>query len=381
MMKLLIIMTFMALPALGASGPGTYGPGLGGDALANTTLGPGGNEVSLRFRAEPGGVLQGIRPFIIWSFRKTGYHGGTGGILKVDVQTDDGSQEHLPSGKVLASSVQRLYIVPASDQFYPLITFDRAPVLTPGVLYHAVFSNPHPQREVNFVSVNAMFSKVADSPRQPTLKDEDWGMLIRNARHPVWAVRQTPGTREGFTPILEVTYDRGSQGVGYMDLWLGAGQPIGGPARVGEVFTVGGPSRRATAVRVRVRRLAGSLPLAIRLETPEGQPIAETTGGEALVTSAAHALGGCAWVTASFKTPVPLVIGRAYRLVLAAPQAASFEAFPLRKGADKGFTPATFFGDGYAEFNDGRGWKGWEQWGQKNRTDSDLQFLFVLDAQ
>jgi len=44
----------------------------------------------------------------------------------------------------------------------------------------------------------------------------------------------------------------------------------------------------------------------------------------------------------------------------------------------QGFTAATLFADGHAEFNDGEGWKGWEQWGQKNRLDSDLQFYFNL---
>jgi len=31
---------------------------------------------------------------------------------------------------------------------------------------------------------------------------------------------------------------------------------------------------------------------------------------------------------------------------------------------DKGFSDATLFPDGHAEFSDGGSWAGWEQWGQ-----------------
>jgi len=377
-MKNLLLLAFPLL--LGAQ-PATYGPGLQGDSLANTTLGPSGNEVSCRFRAEPGGTLRGIRPFIIWSFRKAGYHGGTGGMLKVELQADDGSTAHLPSGQALATSVQRLYIVPASDQFYPLITFDRNPALTRGAFYHVVFSNPHPLGEENFVSVNAIFSKVADRPRQPTRGDDDWAMLFRNKLHPAWTLRRTPGTGEGFTPIMEVSYAQGAgQGVGYMEIWMGAARPIGGASRVGELFTVRGGPKRIAGVAVRVRRLSGAGPLALRLETAAGKLLAEGRGGEDLAATPSGSLGGCGWVRAAFPAPITLDPGQTCRLVLAAAEDSRFEAFPLRKGTDKGFTNATVFGDGHAEFTKDGTWVGWEQWGKGGRTDSDLQFYFELNV-
>jgi hypothetical protein len=66
--------------------------------------------------------------------------------------------------------------------------------------------------------------------------------------------------------------------------------------------------------------------------------------------------------------------------VLAAAEPGAFEAFPLRKGGDKGFAPSTFFPDGHAEFDDGRGWRGWTQWGRDGRIDSDLQFYFRIEG-
>ena len=88
--------------------------------------------MSCRFRADPGGVFQGARPFLIWSFKRKGYHAGSGGTLKVELQTDDGTPVHRPSGQVLATNVRRMALMATSDQFYPQMTFDRAPVLVPG---------------------------------------------------------------------------------------------------------------------------------------------------------------------------------------------------------------------------------------------------------
>jgi hypothetical protein len=76
---------------------------------------------------------------------------------------------------------------------------------------------------------------------------------------------------------------------------------------------------------------------------------------------------------------VTLVPGRSYHLVLGAPATARYEAFPMRKGSDKGFSAATLFSDGHAECTDGRGWTGWTQWGKADRSDADLQFFFQVD--
>ena len=384
---LLICLLPLWLPARAA----IYGPGIQADSLANTPIGPYGNQVSYRFRADPGGRLRGIRPFIIWSFRKAGYHAGTGGNLKVEIQEDDGTPAHRPSGKVLAVNVQRLLLVPASADFYPFITFDRTPVLARGSLYHVVFSNIHPHKETNFVSVNALFARDAGAPLQPAQGDDGWAMLFHNTGHPEWVPRRTPGTREGFTPILEVSYAQGAQGLGYMEVWMGAAMPISGAARVGEVFTVSGGPRRVASVAVRVRRLAGSEPLRLTLEEVMGggsgkppatlvrQVCAGSAGqGPLPAISAPGSLGGCAWTTFPLPGPVQLLPGRTYRLVLAAPASARYEAFPLRKGSDKGFTGAALFTDGHAQFDPGTGWRGWTQWGRQDRPDADLQFYFRL---
>ena len=376
-------LALLLLNPLGAWAQGVfYGSCIQADALANTPIGKAGLSVSYRFRAKPGGPLQAIRPYLIWSFRKQGYHAGTGGLLKVELQTDDGSAAHLPSGKALAMVVQRMSIVPTSDRFFPQLFFDRAPLLEAGKLYHVVFTNTDPDPEGNFVSVNALFNRDAGTPQQPGLPDTDWAMLFRSTAKPAWVLRCTPGEHESFTPILEVDYANGqSQGMGYIEFWMGAPKPIAGAAAVREVFTVTGPARRASSVSVRVRRLEGHAPLQVTLERGDGQVLASGQGeGRELSPSPTGSLGGCAWVTCAFLGEVLLSPGKTYHLVLTCPGPGRFEAFPMRKGTDKGFSDATLFGDGHAEANDGHGWAGWEQWGKRGLTNADLQFYFACAA-
>ncbi len=108
-------LTLLSLLPLGLHGQGdSYGPGLRADSLANTPIGKAGIQVSCRFRADPGGVFQGARPFLIWSFKRKGYHAGSGGTLKVELQTDDGTPVHRPSGQVLATNVRRMALMATS---------------------------------------------------------------------------------------------------------------------------------------------------------------------------------------------------------------------------------------------------------------------------
>jgi hypothetical protein len=356
-----------------------YGSCRQADSLANTPIGKGGVQVSCRFRANPGGVFQAIRPYLIWSFAKKGYHAGSGGTLKVELQTDDGSAAHLPTGQVLATNVQRMSLVPTSDRFFPQMFFDKAPVLKAGDFYHLVISNTDPDPEGNFVSVNALFNKEGSTPQQPGLADTDWGMLFRSKAKPAWVVRRTPGTGESFTPILEVDYANGrSQGMGYVEFWMGAPKAISGRAAVRETFTVTGPPRKVASVSVRVRRLSGTAPLAAALEQGDGKVVVAGKGdGTSLTPCASGTLGGCGWTTFALPGQPTLAPGKTYHLVLTCPGPGAYEAFPMRKGTDKGFSDATLFGDGHAEFDDGHGWAGWEQWGKKGLTNADLQFYFT----
>jgi hypothetical protein len=61
-------------------------------------------------------------------------------------------------------------------------------------------------------------------------------------------------------------------------------------------------------------------------------------------------------------------------LTASASSSSAYEAFPIRKGNEFGFSRTLVFSAGYAQFNDGDGWIGWDQWGGRDRRNSDLQF-------
>src|SRR4051794_20249801 len=86
---------------------GCYGPGLGADGLANTTVGQYGNPgnvVSYRFRAHHTGAVQSLHVYIVGP-TFPGYGAGTGGKIQITFQTDDGTSAHNPSGTVLSTYI------------------------------------------------------------------------------------------------------------------------------------------------------------------------------------------------------------------------------------------------------------------------------------
>jgi len=352
---------------------GHYGSGLNVDALANTPVGRSSSyQVSYRIRANHTGPLQAIRPFFIWSYTTPGYALGTGGTIQVQLQTDDGSANHVPSGTTLASLT---YAKPVNDTigFYPLLAFASMPTLQSGSLYHLVFTNIDADPVNNWVCLDSAYMDYAGSPMQPTVADLDLATLWRTGSTGTWSLRKT-GPTESFTPIVELDYaDGASQGQGYMEFWIGDAKNISGTKGVRETFTVTGSDRLVSTMAVRVKPVSGTSPLTLRLEQGDGTLIdQETVSGITLIPG----LSGASWAKATLATPRTLKAGQTYHLVLSAPADTVYTAYPMRKGSDKGFKSTTLFTDGYAQFNPGTGWTGWDQWGQPNRLDSDLQFYF-----
>jgi hypothetical protein len=342
-----------------------YGPGLNADALANTQVGgPGGNAVSQRFRAGSSGPLLSVRVFLIWDLHKPGYCAGTGGTVRVDLLADDGSASHLPAGPPLASATYGNIL--ASD-FYPLLTFAQPATLAAGALYHLRFTNVDPDPVANYVSVDSLYTDAQTAPIQPVASDLDAAVLLRQGSSP-WQVRP------GFTPVAEYRLATGSQGQGYMEVWSGNAKAISGQAMVRERFTVSGPSFTTSRVMVRLRRDAGASALTLRMELGDG-----TTLMTCAQPAASALLGASSWVTFPLPAPLTLATGGTYHLALECPGDTRYSAFPYRKGTDKGFSGATLFLDGYAQFTTTGpgGWAGWDQWGQPDRRDGDLQFLFL----
>jgi hypothetical protein len=310
---------------------------------------------------------------VVNSDGRDGYSGGTGGRLRVSLAADAGRPRHVPAGRSLATAV----VAAPSRDSWPLVRFAKAPKVVAGRYYHVVFTNDDPNPRDNYVSINALLSYGHDeaSPRTP----DGLAVLLGSTRDggatpSQWETRtEQPGQR--YAPILDVSGGRPGQhlGLGYMEVWSGNPKPIGGDAQVRQLLGRG-PSRAISGAWLRVRRQAGaSAPLQLRIGPSSGGALASAS-----IPAAAIPADGERWVRVRFAHPVRAP-GRSLALTAAAAAPSSYEAFPIRKGVEFGFDPRGVFTAGYAQFTRGPGeWTGWDQWGQPNRHDGDLQFAIEL---
>jgi hypothetical protein len=185
--------------------------------------------------------------------------------------------------------------------------------------------------------------------------------------------------RLGYTPIYQFQFSNGvTEGIGYIEGWVGTPEPIAGPLAVRETFTVSGSARTVDAVAVRAARVSGNDPLVVRFENANGVLIEETSIPAASIPESSPVAPSYFWARVPLASSYTLEPGQTYHLVLEATATSIYEAFPIRKGSFYGFQPTTFFPDGYAEFELLASWHGWSQWGATNRIDGDLQFYFSV---
>lgn len=345
-----------------------YGSGLASDSLNNTRIGPYGLECSYRFRAEYSAPLSGCRPYIIFTSTKPGYSGGTGGTLRFRLERDDGTADHLPSGRVLGQATET---TPLDNGSFPLIQFASPVLLRAGQLYHIVVDNTDSSPSVNYVSTDHLFlnsPNAAPAPMQPTLSDTDWAELVES-NSSGWAVDRRN------TPILALYYSDGStQGMGYMEVWVGSPHTVSGQDSVREIFTVSGSSRTVSALHVRIKRDSGTDPLLVRIEKNDGTQVVQAS------VSASSVPTSYQWITCALPASPTLAAGGSYRLVLQTAPTSTYEAYPIRRGVYYSFPDTTFFHDGYAQYTTGSTWFGWNQWGVNDRKEQDLQFYFDVSA-
>ena len=339
------------------------------DALGNTVIG-GADRTALafRFRATWTGSVVAVRVYVIRNVNgRTGYSEGNLGTLRVTLQADSGRAPHVPVGRSLATVRFR----PADRGFFPLLRFAKPAHVVAGRLYHVVFSNVDPDPARNYVSINALYS-ASRLGRGPAVPD---GLAVAegdrgDAGRTVWQPRRSR-PHEYYLPIIDIVGAGKGQhdGLGYMEVW--DPKPIGAAAKVRQLLHApGGRTTRVDGAWLRVRRRdATGAPLVLRLERPDGQALASATLAPGDVPS-----DGAGWVHVRFSQPASLAPDTDFALTATAAAASSYEAFPIRKGTGFGFDPKTFFDHGYAQFNGGGGWTGWEQWGARDRRNSDLQF-------
>ena len=193
-----------------ADSSSTYGEVFNADGLANLEIGKSsGRTVDYRFRAQHSGTMASARFFFV--FRGLGYYAGNGGQVQIDVEADDGTTNHRPSGVSLANA---LITNPLSNNF-PRVTFNQSVSVQAGQLYHFVFTNPYSDPINNYVSIDDIYNEARVPNMQPTVSDTDLAVLFKDGSNPL-------AINYGHTPIFDayITGAGGTnytEGVGYID--------------------------------------------------------------------------------------------------------------------------------------------------------------------
>jgi hypothetical protein len=361
----------------GSAAPGgtaAFGSGslIGADSLSNTTIGgPKATVLAFRFRAGWTGRVRAVRFHVIFNTDgRTGYSGGTHGVLRVALAPDAGDGRHAPARRTLG----RVSMRPTPGDEWPLVRFARPVRVDAGRFYYVVFTNVDPDPRTNYTSVNS-FVQHGQGEAAPRVPD-GLGVLLStspDAGRTAAAWRSRAILRhDRYVPILEVLGSGPKQrlGAGYIEAWESAPRTIGGAAGVRQLFRTAARPAEVTGAWLRVQRLGqASAPLELSLETPSGSPLASSQAAAPGISNES-----LEWVHVRFARPARLQPGALVALRAAAPAPSAYTTFPVRKGADFGFDPQTFFDRGYAQFTDGAGWTGWEQWDVQDRHDGDLQF-------
>ncbi len=339
---------------------GIYGSALNVDTKANLQVGwTDRARLAHRFRAGTSSTITSVR------FAQRGgsvYSGGTGGTLRISIQTD---ADGLPSGTLLGSATWEPGNPSQSWSTYEAVPFPVPVAVTRDQLYHVVFENTDPDPERNYISVNELFVYGAKlTPRQPAFADEDYAVLYATPTD--WKVQTN------YTADMDIAYADGSHdGVGYIQNMTEYFGTISGASSVREHFTVIGNGRIVTSAFVRVRRTSGSDPLIISIR--QGETVlasGEVPATDVPVSAAGNDDGGSVWASITFPV-LTLVAGTTYDLVLTTAASSAYTAAPIREGTDVGMaSPAFRDGTGQGS-SDGSRWTD-----LFDRSPVDLQFYF-----
>lgn len=356
-----------------------YGEKWGADGLANTTVNASDPQSSYRFQAVHSGILDSVHTFFICA---PGYGAGTGGSYRVDLETDDGTVNHFPSGSVLATATE---LSPTSN--FTTETFVSPATISTGNLYHVVYTNIDASPSANYCSLDMMWwSNPAPDPWQITISDLAWAHICNcggSIASPAWHLRSgaTPGDGGNYMPTLELAYDDGATvGNGYMESWINTSRKTitGANQTREEILAVSGGDKTVTSITIRMKKDSGTDPLTVTLKTGAGATIESGTIPAASFVPSGEA--GDNWVTYNFSSPRILTNGSAYNLILSTPGTSEYSQFPLRKGITHNFDSGTFFADGHAQFSTdtGASFSNWPDESANPSAEADMQFFFAL---
>lgn len=320
----------------------TFGAGWTLDSLANVEIGRFvGRVVDYRFRADHSGTFSAIQLYFIFRTNCDNcYSDGDGGIIQIQVCSDDGSPLHLPSMTVLGSTI----VTNPFLQWNRTVSFQQPVAVTANALYHIVFANLSNDPVHNYVSIDDGFANVSGTNLQPAVNETNLAVLLKNGNDPLQVLHQ-------HVPIFSIYFDDGfRQGQGYIDVKHN-GMQLQSGSRVTETFLVQDASHTVSRLAVRFDPLTTVGDVKVTLNNALGQPL--TTGVLNFTQLAQYSYG---WQSVTF-SPLILAKGSSYSITLAAENGAQFYVSPIEQGALYGFQTENLFA-GECVVPLGVGWTG-----------------------
>lgn len=328
-------------------------------AKGNIAIGRDADKVAHVFKAGATGFLSSVR----WEQRwgpavgpTLGYSDGNGGTMLITVETVDGSGD--PTGTVLASYTYNPGNPTGDVNTHLAHTFASPPAVTSGTRYAVVWTNTGAGG--SYMSIGELVTRVAYTPRQPAFADADYS--VRTNHGGVWT------TESLYTAVMDATIVNGGgsvlshDGQGYLQNMSDTGFVgyISGSSQMArQTMTVSGGDRTAIDAFARVRRISGTSPLTITLETLAGSFIDHIVIPSASIpiSAAGGEDAGETLVGGSFPASHLLTNGSTYVLRLSTAAGTTYTAQAVRSGGDVGYLSPTFIdGSGQRTTDGGSSW-------------------------
>jgi len=334
------------------------------------------------------------------------YSVGNGGLITIEIQEDDGTDGHEPTGVALARSAPYIPMdIDGGSTGYPVIELLSKAQLQAGKLYHIVYINSNPPTRCKLKGVS--IAEAANCPRDQGAVGvngkshyTDMGPTARygpyHATAPVNLYRSSSSSSwnksSAVTSIFEIRYEDGvwvgDTTVAYDSRLSVANKTIEGDTRGRQVFTVKDASRKVDGVWINYgqKSYANGQPMQLLLKSADGSVLAtgEIPRSEdcmPVIKSAKNKYDeGCrAWGFAELSSTVELVLGSTYSLEFGAPSGAGFKVTTYFGMAHYGSSNRNEWTDAHAELSTNGG-SGWSPWADSFR-DRDIPMLFTIEGQ
>lgn len=312
--------------------PGYWGSIVGSDSKNNFNIGTSGfGKISHRFRASESSAITHVRWPQRWG---PGYSLGTGGTMRLTLQSDNGSGS--PSGTVLSQVADYSPGNPGVDSKFLNFPFITPYTVTKGTVYHIVVENVHADPANNNMSWNDIFHY--DTNQHPPGLSDDYKVLCTGSAKTgagTWGVIQDDRN----IGVMDLTYANGQHdGQSYIHTMGDFPTDIIGTTSMGRQVITPAADKEVTGVGVRVLRKSGSGALVIRLETAAGALIESVSIPSSEIPIGTGDIGTRYgyWVYKPFTTNRLLTAGSTYHLRFSTDSSTNYWMAPNREGYDSG---------------------------------------------